>query len=171
MFVLLFFFYSSSIFYFFYLIFSFFFLLFFFFNQKTAYELLFSDWSSDVCSSDLRTGAGRPDRPARAGGSFRACTQSGVDRDAVQPAAARHRPALRHRRRAPRRRAGGGRQHLPVAGAADADHRLRRRRGGAFDHQVRSEEHTSELQSLMRISYAVFCLKKKTTTSTQTRTQ
>src|SRR3546814_8669457 len=30
--------------------------------------------------------------------------------------------------------------------------------------QGRSEEHTSELQSLMRISYAVFCLKKKTTT-------
>src|SRR3546814_10427289 len=29
-------------------------------------------------------------------------------------------------------------------------------------HQTRSEEHTSELQSLMRISYAVFCLKKKT---------
>src|SRR3546814_1782901 len=43
----------------------------------------------------------------------------------------------------------------------------RRRRGGGigmiqgFEHQ-RSEEHTSELQSLMRISYAVFCLKKKT---------
>src|SRR3546814_9311272 len=31
--------------------------------------------------------------------------------------------------------------------------------------QRRSEEHTSELQSLMRISYAVFCLKKKTTTT------
>src|SRR3546814_10065912 len=31
---------------------------------------------------------------------------------------------------------------------------------------VRSEEHTSELQSLMRISYAVFCLKKKNDTST-----
>src|SRR3546814_4973488 len=30
-----------------------------------------------------------------------------------------------------------------------------------FDAIVRSEEHTSELQSLMRISYAVFCLKKK----------
>src|SRR3546814_7027910 len=30
---------------------------------------------------------------------------------------------------------------------------------------LRSEEHTSELQSLMRISYAVFCLKKKTTTT------
>src|SRR3546814_3075902 len=39
---------------------------------------------------------------------------------------------------------------------------------------LRSEEHTSELQSLMRISYAVFCLKKKkehTTTTTHTHTQ
>src|SRR3546814_5427466 len=35
------------------------------------------------------------------------------------------------------------------------------------DRQVRSEEHTSELQSLMRISYAVFCLKKKNTTTKQ----
>src|SRR3546814_4670867 len=34
------------------------------------------------------------------------------------------------------------------------------------DLKGRSEEHTSELQSLMRISYAVFCLKKKNTTST-----
>src|SRR3546814_20181231 len=34
----------------------------------------------------------------------------------------------------------------------------------------RSEEHTSELQSLMRISYAVFCLKKKTTTQSLTNT-
>src|SRR3546814_2702495 len=31
----------------------------------------------------------------------------------------------------------------------------------SFKNQIRSEEHTSELQSLMRISYAVFCLKKK----------
>src|SRR3546814_6669017 len=40
----------------------------------------------------------------------------------------------------------------------------RRGRPAPPDHQptVRSEEHTSELQSLMRISYAVFCLKKKT---------
>src|SRR3546814_1058148 len=36
---------------------------------------------------------------------------------------------------------------------------------------VRSEEHTSELQSLMRISYAVFCLKKKTTQKYRTKTQ
>src|SRR3546814_13569888 len=34
-------------------------------------------------------------------------------------------------------------------------------RGGKRRSEVRSEEHTSELQSLMRISYAVFCLKKK----------
>src|SRR3546814_4091565 len=37
--------------------------------------------------------------------------------------------------------------------------------GKAFARGFRSEEHTSELQSLMRISYAVFCLKKKTNTT------
>src|SRR3546814_2685168 len=36
--------------------------------------------------------------------------------------------------------------------------------GVVADLPLRSEEHTSELQSLMRISYAVFCLKKKTST-------
>src|SRR3546814_3043981 len=46
-----------------------------------------------------------------------------------------------------------------------ADHELR---GNADLDPVRSEEHTSELQSLMRISYAVFCLKKKTFTTTIT---
>src|SRR3546814_4822270 len=39
----------------------------------------------------------------------------------------------------------------------------RHQRPGSFPPAWRSEEHTSELQSLMRISYAVFCLKKKTT--------
>src|SRR3546814_4452134 len=42
------------------------------------------------------------------------------------------------------------------------------RRRGAADRK-RSEEHTSELQSLMRISYAVFCLKKKKTTKNSTK--
>src|SRR3546814_1283646 len=45
---------------------------------------------------------------------------------------------------------------------------------GFPDAEERSEEHTSELQSLMRISYAVFCLKKKTNTTRpkhNTRTQ
>src|SRR3546814_1567598 len=77
-------------------------LCFFFFKQKTAYEMRISDWSSDVCSSDLI-----------------AETLPHFD------------------------------QEYGAEGA-----RLR---------DGRSEEHTSELQSLMRISYAVFCLKKKTT--------
>src|SRR3546814_5032723 len=38
----------------------------------------------------------------------------------------------------------------------------------AEGEEVRSEEHTSELQSLMRISYAVFCLKKKTANTLNT---
>src|SRR3546814_2908680 len=40
---------------------------------------------------------------------------------------------------------------------------------GERDNHARSEEHTSELQSLMRISYAVFCLKKKNVQSTQNK--
>src|SRR3546814_2344628 len=39
---------------------------------------------------------------------------------------------------------------------------IRQARRGQAPRRARSEEHTSELQSLMRISYAVFCLKKKT---------
>src|SRR3546814_6998703 len=39
------------------------------------------------------------------------------------------------------------------------------------EQAARSEEHTSELQSLMRISYAVFCLKKKKQTSTKQRSR
>src|SRR3546814_2938605 len=49
------------------------------------------------------------------------------------------------------------------ANAAAAGLRL-----GAVALSLRSEEHTSELQSLMRISYAVFCLKKKKSITTQT---
>src|SRR3546814_7034757 len=44
-------------------------------------------------------------------------------------------------------------------GAADDQHFVRQRL--KHRREIRSEEHTSELQSLMRISYAVFCLKKK----------
>src|SRR3546814_4111199 len=49
-------------------------------------------------------------------------------------------------------------------GAREGQGTVRRRRSGAAG---RSEEHTSELQSLVRISYAVFCLKKKKTNSQQ----
>src|SRR3546814_7057271 len=53
--------------------------------------------------------------------------------------------------------------HSHVAARAQAPHRSAIRVAGR-----RSEEHTSELQSLMRISYAVFCLKKKQTNTTDT---
>src|SRR3546814_6360888 len=43
--------------------------------------------------------------------------------------------------------------------------------GTVTGREIRSEEHTSELQSLMRISYAVFCLKKKITTNTKKRSR
>src|SRR3546814_9563367 len=76
-----------------------------------------------------------------------------------------------------RRRHGGGNRartgrpwpHLRGRRRAVAAHHRLQRRQGPRDAQVRrqlhvrSEEHTSELQSLMRISYAVFCLKKKKT--------
>src|SRR3546814_1853157 len=51
---------------------------------------------------------------------------------------------------------GDGRRYHHRRGVAAGEHAEVRQRDG-----VRSEEHTSELQSLMRISYAVFCLKKK----------
>src|SRR3546814_1189805 len=55
------------------------------------------------------------------------------------------------------------------AGAAEAADYARRYRKHVFLH--RSEEHTSELQSLMRISYAVLCLKKKKTYNSETSIQ
>src|SRR3546814_10226059 len=55
-------------------------------------------------------------------------------------------------------------EHCGGHQCAGVECRLERFVGG------RSEEHTSELQSLMRISYAVFCLKKKNNTPTQQRT-
>src|SRR3546814_8640107 len=52
------------------------------------------------------------------------------------------------------------------------DHRRSVSTGVAIEwHQLRSEEHTSELQSLMRISYAVFCLTKKRITADQNDNQ
>src|SRR3546814_10068965 len=60
---------------------------------------------------------------------------------------------------------GGERDQRPGGGGGaggGAEDALRRSRGGG---PRRSEEHTSELQSLMRISYAVFCLKKKKKTN------
>src|SRR3546814_14168054 len=58
-------------------------------------------------------------------------------------------------------RQGGAGETGVMGGGAAACRRRRKRARGAGAGRARSEEHTSELQSLMRISYAVFCLKKK----------
>src|SRR3546814_2005247 len=132
----------------------------FFFKQKTAYEMRISDWSSDVCSSDLsrdrdrrlyRCAIHRDDAPRRSAGR-----RAALSRDALRLL------------RVDDRRGRAGDQSLSVEPGPGP-------RADAADHlrlavQPRSEEHTSELQSLMRISYAVFCLKQKNTTSQQQNT-
>src|SRR3546814_4538364 len=98
---------------------------FFFFKQKTAYEMRISDWSSDVCSSDL----GGDQFLQRSAGEIVRLLELFIE--------------LR------------GEIIGQLSVHSLGGHRL------ATVELERSEEHTSELQSLMRISYAVFCLKKK----------
>src|SRR3546814_6876205 len=59
----------------------------------------------------------------------------------------------------------------PITGKGDGYWKWRSSRHTPPMSSVRSEEHTSELQSLMRISYAVFCLKKTKHNNTQPRSQ
>src|SRR3546814_3838477 len=140
-----------------------------------------SDWSSDVCSSDLREAAAEPlgrgqdvgrhlrpfVRPQLAAAAHAALHLVEDQQQAELVGDLAQRPQV----------VGAGRVH-----AALALHRLDQDRrgvvgdGGAHFVEVaegnvaealdawRSEEHTSELQSLMRISYAVFCLKKQNLT-------
>src|SRR3546814_4349961 len=116
-----------------------------------------SDWSSDVCSSDLIRGG----RHAEGRGGI--AGHAGQVRES-------HRDGVAHVR-----------THEVVLGLGSSGGTIEQGRtveagglrdGGDFRPQFlelgideaafrRSEEHTSELQSLMRISYAVFCLKKK----------
>src|SRR3546814_10311864 len=131
--------------------------VFVFFKQKTAYELRISDWSSDVCSSDLcgitRAGSLVWDGPVEAAGRAQQDPGEqarGRGRDPEHEKADRVAHAPRHRHR----REGHVAQHERVD--EGEEHHRRHARG-----KERSEEHTSELQSLMRISYAVLCLKKK----------
>src|SRR3546814_4261994 len=106
-------------------------MFFFLFKQKTAYEMRISDWSSDVCSSDL-AGIWFINRPANA-------------------LAARPGEVVQYLSIEEDRSHSSARLLKPIPGRTQY----------SISRSIRSEEHTSELQSLMRISYAVFCLKKK----------
>src|SRR3546814_4674146 len=126
---------------------------FFFFKLNTAYEMRISDLSSDVCSSDLRLSVRRPPRRRAAGRETVGGTGRGTRRGRADPGRC-------HRRARP-----VARRRPPVVGHAarhGRDDRAAEEAAAAALDAERSEEHTSELQSLMRISYAVFCLKKKT---------
>src|SRR3546814_7596203 len=124
-------------------------------KQKTAYEMRSSEWSSDVCSSDLlrccpNNRVGRrcavPPWPLRSRGA-----------DSRRPSAVlveAHRSRGHRGAPAPRPGENRGRTHPIAAPCASRPTSCPR------EYARKSEEHTSELQSLMRISYAVFCLKK-----------
>src|SRR3546814_4808486 len=122
-----------------------------------------SDWSSDVCSSDL-TGRSRNDQVAT---DIRLWLRHEIDLaiDLLRQ--------LRHKLAALAQEHAGtilpGFTHLQVAQPVTFGHHLlayaemfgrdAERLADCRKRVNRSEEHTSELQSLMRISYAVFCLK------------
>src|SRR3546814_3426254 len=127
-----------------------------------------SDWSSDVCSSDLGTERAAHADLAAAAQELRQQQADGIEQADRQ-----------ERERQPGLNAHVGGHHVvvvkplhqgaqaDVAGAREAAHGLLLR--GVIVEEaaisgyrfLRSEEHTSELQSLMRISYDVFSLKKK----------
>src|SRR3546814_2380724 len=130
-----------------------------------------SDWSSDVCSSDLvalREARVAYESVERQGidGTIVATLGEGADQDAAQRAILAVLPTIQLSME------GGG-----VVTAKVPDAEVNQIVSSAIEQNVgtlrnrineigvaepiRSEEHTSELQSLMRISYAVFCLKKK----------
>src|SRR3546814_5034694 len=112
----------------------------FFFKQKTAYEMRISDWSSDVCSSDLI-------EPTADGGLRIGATVRNTDLAAD----------------ARIRRDYGLLSRALVAGASGQLRNKATTAGNLLQRTRRSEEHTSELQSLMRVSYRVLCLTKKNT--------
>src|SRR3546814_2915644 len=126
-----------------------------------------SDWSSDVCSSDLRN------RHALHRAAHAPPGLAGQIQRTLARALRRFGIGVRFLLLCGRTHCGAGRahRHAPALGTLSPSHHLWDRTVGTWDRRRalhlemaqmgRSEEHTSELQSLMRISYAVFCLKKK----------
>src|SRR3546814_6414666 len=102
-----------------------------------------SDWSSDVCSSDLRV-YGAFDKMREQIDRMTSQAEFGVDGE--------HREVLETYKMFAYDEGWSRRIKEAIDSGLTAEAAIER---------VRSEEHTSELQSLMRISYAVFCLKKK----------
>src|SRR3546814_2053243 len=144
-----------------------------------------SDWSSDVCSADL-TGApahtissaqqAKASATAATGAarlSHRGMWARGSSRMAGPPAVVLERALAGHQQPEGGEIGLHGRHRRGEASAvqhrdAVADlQQLLEILGEEDDAGARSEEHTSELQSLMRISYAVFCLKKKKNNNTK----
>src|SRR3546814_1787668 len=110
-----------------------------------------SDWSSDVCSSDLQTIVALALAPDE--------QLTGAPVDIIEPDG--------DHLRCPQPKARHHQQHCMIAQTMLRIVADPCEQGfdllGRQEARKRSEEHTSELQSLMRISYAVFCLKKKNT--------
>src|SRR3546814_2437460 len=112
-----------------------------------------SDWSSDVCSSDLDVDQNLLCHPKQLLSTITASSPTALPaRHQLPLSRLRERDGVRERqvaRTQPRFRTPPTVQPFRTAAAPSPP------------NSCRSEEHTSELQSLMRISYAVFCLKKK----------
>src|SRR3546814_7191440 len=118
-----------------------------------------SDWSSDVCSSDLlaiQSGSAAFVRAARRMPEL----ESAAWRDAT---AAAHADFLAYNQ--PTEIPGRLQLGKVVAWLNETLPPEAIMTNGAGNYATRSEEHTSELQSLMRTSYAVFCLNKKSKTN------
>src|SRR3546814_3206363 len=119
-----------------------------------------SDWSSDVCSYGLRGFLGKH-QELLGGVAGQEEGLPGLPGRARRLLAVHILVDLREARQVRQRRIAAD-----LAVGVERAEGEQRHHGALFDQrhdvlQVRSEEHTSELQSLMRTSYAVFCLKKK----------
>src|SRR3546814_8936661 len=151
---------------------------FFFFQHKTAYEVRISDWSSDVCSSDLlktalvkgglrradaealRQAVGRHRSAVSAAANIMTCAQE--TQVSPSPMASPGLARLRAARKADRRgqweeicrlREQGHPTSASLTWSASIGARSSAGSPMSANPNIRSAEHTSELQSLMRISY------------------